>query len=205
MLTTFRYSAKQVVRMAQDYHLQCRIDKQEAEINDFVSRLVKHKDAFYDPKTKRKLFIENGCCAKGECNFDKKKQILKVLLPSHLRTEFRKDFGIEIPSDRMGKAVVCFRHFFFQHRKHYLIHGSFPASVRLLRRGESFKDAEDIPVPDVPPPFAVKIDKKTGILLIGFKVSLKGGHENSDWVCNLMLNSNLNFVVLPSFLKDNSV
>ena len=68
-----------------------------------------------------------------------------------------------------------------------------------------FKDAEDIPVPDDPPPFPVKTDKKTGILLIGFKVSLKGGHENSDWVCNLMLNSNLNFVVLPSFLKDNSV
>ena len=199
MLTIFRYSANQVVRMAQDFHLQCRIDKQEAEINDFVSKLVKHKDAFYDPKTKRKLFIKNGCCAKGECNFDKKKEILKVLLPLHLRTEFRKDFGIEIPTDRIGKAVVCFRHFFFQHRKHYLIHGSFPDSVRLLRRGDSFKDAEDVPIPDAKR-FPEKKDKKNGIVLIGFKVSFKGAHENSDWVCNLMLNSNLNFAVLPSFL-----
>ena len=167
--------------MVRQHYMTALLQKQEKEIKNLVSRLVKHKNALYHPETKKKLFIQNGICSKSECNIDKEHKILKVLLP----LQSRKDFRQEIALDRIGKAVVCFTHFFFQHQKYYLINGVFPEGVRLLRGKENLKNAEGIRIPDATP-FPEKRDPQTGKMVSGFKVCHQGAHENSDWVCNLI-------------------
>jgi len=154
------------------------LDEQNAEVNKLVSKLIIYKKALYHPEKRTKLFILNGRCSKAECSADKNEEYLKVLLPTGSFRDFRHD----IPLDRVGKAVVCFCHFFFKHQKEYLTSGQFPESVRLMRGGDNLYNLEKVAIPD-PKPFAKIKDKKTGKEISGFKVSPVGGYTNTNWVC----------------------
>ena len=124
-----------------------------------------------------KLFIYDGICCKGECNTDKEERHLKVLLPAGSFGDFQDPIKL----DRVGKAVVCFQHFFFKHQKEYIINGQFPEEARLKRGGENFDDYEIKAIP-APKPFKTKKDK-SGRYVRGFKL-LKGAAQDNAWVCN---------------------
>jgi hypothetical protein len=158
--------------------MRAELDKQSAEVNNLVSKLLKYEKALYHPKTRTKLFILKGLCCKADCKANKKEEHLKVLLPASSFQDFRR----YIPLDRVGKAVVCFSHFFYKHQKDYIINGQFPESVRLKRAGENLYNLEKVVIPN-PKPFAKKIDKKTGREISGFKAS-PGAYIKNDWVCN---------------------
>jgi hypothetical protein len=151
--------------------------QKKKEINNLVSKLIKHQKALYHPETRMKLFIYDGICCKGECNTDKEERHLKVLLPAGSFGDFQDPIKL----DRVGKAVVCFQHFFFKHQKEYIINGQFPEEARLKRGGENFDDYEIKAIP-APKPFKTKKDK-SGRYVTGFKL-LKGAAKDNAWVCN---------------------
>jgi hypothetical protein len=137
--------------------------KQDAELEKYLKNLIRYEEALYDPDSRKKLFITDGCCIKGECLYSTSKGKMKVLLPENLRSDFQR----EIPLQRIGKIVVCLAHFFFVDQMFYVKNGFFPKSVRLMRKGENnHKIEKEIPTP---PPHN------------GFKASLRAIEKDEDW------------------------
>jgi hypothetical protein len=141
--------------------------KQDAELEKYLKKLIRYEGGLYDPESKKKLFIIDGCCIKGECLYSTSKGKLKVLLPESLRSDFQR----EIPLERIGKIVVCIAHFFFVDQLFYIKNGFFPESVRLMRKGENNHKIEtEIPTPP---------------LHDGFKASLRAIDKDEDWEIHL--------------------
>ena len=118
---------------------------------------------------RKKLFIKDGCCIRSECNFKDSFGKPKVLLPESLISDFRTP----IPTKRIGQIVICFRHFFFTHQKHYFDHGSFPEGARLKAKGGN-SVAHDKPIPAA----------RSYIKGKELKVSERALLHDNDWVSN---------------------
>jgi len=150
------------------------LQEQQEEINNLVSNLIKHEKALYHPETRKKLFIYNGVCSKRDCNMDTEEKVLKVLLPAGCFGEFLDLCQF----DRVGKAVVRFKHFFYKHQVEYLINGEWPDQVRLMQRTENFHNYKSKPIP-APKPRKTKSGKD----VLGFRL-LKASLKDNAWVCN---------------------
>ena len=170
---------------SQKFHVKDLKQKHDSELDKIFVTLIQSKNALYHPETKKKLFIVDGCCVKGECNFSGSFGVKKVLLPESAISDFRE----EIPIEKIGQLVVCFSHFFFAHQKHYLVNGSFPEEVRLLRVGENnWPDGKPIP-----PPRPFKKD--------GFKISSHAWKKDNDWVSKFIAYL-ITFIVKPFYIFD---
>jgi hypothetical protein len=150
------------------------LQEQQEEINNLFSNLIKHEKALYHPETRKKLFIYNGVCSKRDCNMDTEEKVLKVLLPAG---SFG-DFLDLCQFDRVGKAIVCFDHFFYKHQVQYLINGEWPDQVRLMQKGENIHNYKTKQIP-APKPRKTK----TGKDVLGFRL-LKASLKDNAWVCN---------------------
>jgi hypothetical protein len=166
-----------IFRMAGIFPLQTLSQIQDSKLEELFCKLIPFKNALYNAETRRKMFIRDGCCLKQDCKFKASFGILKVLLPKSLMPHF--EVGI-IKEDRIGKAaVVCFDHFFFEHKIHYLHNGVFPQEVCLMGRGDNFLGKTNS-----------SIEKKP------ISVSHRGAKHDNDWVCNL---TSFNIVFSLSF------
>jgi hypothetical protein len=148
--------------------------EQQEEIDNLISNLIKHEKALYHPETRKKLFIYDGFCSKRDCKMDTDEKVMKVLLPAGCFGEFLDLCQF----DRVGKALVCFKHFFYQHQVEYLSTGEWPDQVRLLQKNENLKNYKSKPMP-APKPRKTKSGKD----VVGFRL-LKASLKDNAWVCN---------------------
>ena len=167
-------------------------DLQKSQIDAICQNFVKHGEAFYHPITKKLSFIEDGICVKGDCSIrDKKMVSRKILLPIHMRKDFKTEVEGEcfLPLENIGKAVVCMTHFFVDHQKSYLQNGILPQeATRLMARHEMFHKEGDIIGP--PPVYPVIEEKnKAGVVVLkSFGMRIHGpALKNADWVNSFKL------------------
>ena len=102
-----------------------------AELNKHFKTLLCFRDALYHPVTKKKLLIVCvGTCLKSDCKPKATRHMVKVAMPESCRHQFR---NFVVPSNLIGKRVVCFAHFTYDEQIQYLTTGSFPPNVTMIQ------------------------------------------------------------------------
>ena len=114
------------------------LEQQEnhAELSKHFEKLLCYREALYHPDSKQKLFIVNaGFCLQRNCQRNSNLQMVKVALPGSSKDQFVEP----IPSELIGKRVVCFKHYPFDVQMQYLATGSFPADAKMVQKSKTIK------------------------------------------------------------------
>jgi hypothetical protein len=172
---------------------------QKAKIEELcVLNFIEKGNAFYHPVTEKLSFITDGYCIKGECS-NRKQNICperKILLPPHLRFDFRTTEGgvCALPESKIGEVVICLSHFFIEHQVAYLEDGCLPPGSRLMGKSETtHKEGDPIP----PASESQLRDPHKGLdAWRGYKIAMTKGLKNNDWVISLV-----NYRALKSIQK----
>jgi hypothetical protein len=127
-----------------EHYLVAKKKKEDQAMLPFFERLFTFRNGLYHPKTMKKLFIYNkGKCVKSECSSEYTIHKAKVLIPKNILSLLNIT-----DDDTAPRIVICFSHFSQEDRINFLIHGSFPKEVSLIRnvkKSDSKSDVEPEP------------------------------------------------------------